>query len=848
MSTLPSGPFPPQVPLFKATQYFANVLDLADLIAALIYEQLPSQSFKPRSGQTFGSLTQMTELSIAKSWKLQYKSVTAPDTKLSLFWQTVYDAINSQLNDWGKASFALDRLFFDFFVPAIDEANDDPSFHVFLQLQLDMTEDYVFEGDKSELRQFLTYDQFIIILNLIYHFRTTLSQVLNFRIPNLSFQYPFDDKSSGWELDVDAVIVLQLPSTSEKFLTWSINEKGFGLSLHLDSISLDDASGLAVVNKGDDNHGETRFPFGGSLGDVTLMGVVITLRINGELAKEDKDPAAPYHRLRQAYFTERDHDNLVDIELKAASVTVGLNNTVLTALATVLGVKEVTRQLLEDLILNGLESLDDFGDTGKTINDSLLTPLLPGASALSKHDLFEPFLDKHSAFTYDALFIQGAGRGIYILNNAPEAPPIDEGGGGIHYPPTDGLPDPPIYDHADPLPSSIGNGRSPFDDLILAEPRRSSLKARLDTMTGLPPEQEAAARLWLDGFAPKSMAWLQERNVDTKAGTVFGKPASPKTIASLGRLMSGNGSRQHSFVFSSAATVRPAPGTMLALAASPLKLEDLPDPQPSPAPPGVQYAKDSTLASSKGSKVDPFWAGISINAVALQQIYVALHDSDALVQSGNIGGKGSELPFQIEPLASPSWFIDLDGSKDRRPIANITGLVIRVGDPVQSTYLLEITCPMEVVMRDRNCLPDDTLSTIAQNRGCLEKMTAGKFTDKAYLDLLYRYFYFLQFVSAEAAVTKATLTHGTPITSPDKGDPSKKPGPPDPTGGLPDLPPVTLPSDTALLTDAIRSTLSQVLPIPVAFDPYHDQSATLEDYEAKGGWLNIYETYQGFPQ
>ena len=33
MSTLPPGqlnPFPPQVPLFKSTQYFANVLELAD--------------------------------------------------------------------------------------------------------------------------------------------------------------------------------------------------------------------------------------------------------------------------------------------------------------------------------------------------------------------------------------------------------------------------------------------------------------------------------------------------------------------------------------------------------------------------------------------------------------------------------------------------------------------------------------------------------------------------------------------------------------------------------------------------------------------------------------------------
>jgi hypothetical protein len=153
---------------------------------------------------------------------------------------------------------------------------------------------------------------------------------------------------------------------------------------------------------------------------------------------------------------------------------------------------------------------------------------------------------------------------------------------------------------------------------------------------------------------------------------------------------------------------------------------------------------------------------------------------------------------------------------------------------------------MQVVKPDPGCLPDDALSTIAFNRGCIEGLTEGKSTDQSYLDLLYRYFYCLQFVSGEAVVTKSTLTHGNPIHQPPpQDDPGGPEGAPDPTGNLPN-PTLPVIDDSTLLTEAVRSTLAQVFPIPVVFDPYYAQAPKLQSFEANGGWLNVYETYKGF--
>jgi hypothetical protein len=861
----PIGDFPAQMSLFKSTQYFANVLELADIIVALIYEQLPAQSFKLRTGQYVQSLTGLSELSIATTWSEQYV-IANPGVKLSLFWQTLYDYIQARTHNEVETAGALQVIenYLDNPPPkpgsspppgwrpgVLQDAEGDTNYPVFYQLQLRLAEDYISDDPNntkdSNLRDYLSFDELIQVLNFLHSFSETLSDILNFQIPKLSFSHPL---GLGWDVDIDAIIDIQLPSKPEEFLTWAVHDRGASLYLHFDSITLDDATGLAVV------HDVSRHPFGGSVGDLTFSGVVIELNINGELADEDKEPVAPYHSLRQAYFTQRDHQNIVDIRLRADAVKLGLNHTVLTALFSVVGWVvdtatkfDISKQALEDSINDGFESLRDFGDIGNQIDKALFTPVLLGATALKTHDLYKPFVNKHNALSYSNLHIEGSGRGIHILNKF-EAPDLgSDDGGGIHLPPTDGVPDPPIYDRADPLPASAATVSSPFDFLIPTAAGRASMKAQLDTMSNLPPDQESAARLWLDGFSPKSMCWLQNRNIDRKTGTVYGKPASAKAIASLDRLTATSTTHPNAFVFFNGETVRPAAGSMLALAGAPFKV-NLPDPTPTPVPPPIRYAQESTLAASKGSVIDPFWAGISTNAVAMQRICDILNEANIFVESGTVKDLGSDLPYQVEPKAIPSLQIDLTGEKDHRPIAKITHLVVRLGDPVQATYLLELSCPMQVIKPDPGCLPDDALSTIAFNRSCIEGLTEGKFTDQSYLDLLYRYFYCLQFVSGEAVVTKSTLTHGSPIHQPPPpDDPGHKPGGPE---GVPDpagnLPSPTLPviDDSALLTEAVRSTLAQVFAIPVVFDPYYAQAPELQSFEAKGGWLNVYETYKGF--
>jgi hypothetical protein len=292
----------------------------------------------------------------------------------------------------------------------VQDANGDTTFSVFLQLQLNILGDYLPEN--SALRPLLTFDDLLSILNFLYSFRTTLAEVLFYKIPKLTFEFPLDDKPTGWKLDVDAAIEIQLPATSDKFLTWLVQDKGFSLYLHFDSIAVADPNGLALITE-NNKQNKSRFVFGADQG-VVFKGVKIALNMSGELAKADKQPMAPYHQLRQAYFTERDHDNLVDIDLSIDSVSMNLSDPVLSAVFSVLdwAYTAVAKQTLEDAIRDGFEGMHDFGDIAKTINDAVFTPLLSGATALEKHDLFKPFARDHSTFSYDRLYIGSSGRGF----------------------------------------------------------------------------------------------------------------------------------------------------------------------------------------------------------------------------------------------------------------------------------------------------------------------------------------------------------------------------------------------------------------------------------------------------
>jgi len=129
------------MPLFRSTQYFAKVLELAGIIVALVYEQLPSQSFKLRSGQYIKSLTGLSELSIATAWDKQYVIATT-DAKLSLFWQTLYDYIQARTHDELKTAGAL-ALIHTYLDKVVQDAKGDTTYPVFHQLQLRLAEDYL---------------------------------------------------------------------------------------------------------------------------------------------------------------------------------------------------------------------------------------------------------------------------------------------------------------------------------------------------------------------------------------------------------------------------------------------------------------------------------------------------------------------------------------------------------------------------------------------------------------------------------------------------------------------------------------------------------------------------------
>ena len=284
---------------------------------------------------------------------------------------------------------------------------------------------------------------------------------------------------------------------------------------------------------------------------------------------------------------------------------------------------------------------------------------------------------------------------------------------------------------------------------------------------------------------------------------------------------------------------------MLALAAAPFKDKAQQDrvllPKPVSVLP-VQFALESTLAKSKGSAIDPFWAGLSMNAVAIKQVTDMLRDSQAVSQAGTISDKGADLPYSVTSIDTTGISMDLTGSKDRRPVATLSEVIVRLGpDTAQATYDVKFTVPLEVIRQELGCLPDDALSTVAFHRSCIEEMTEGKIPDPAYLDLLYRHFYCLQFVTQDVLLVSSTLTHGSPI------HPPTQPGKPD--GPLGPLQPPTIDlGDSLLITQAIRSTLGKILPVPILFDTYYAQSTTLKNFEAKDGWLNVYETYEGLPQ
>lgn len=485
---LPEGP--PQVALFKGTQYVGNLLALADTITELIYELLPSTTFKLRSGQSVGETFELSELSLVTLWSDQFRPGNpheAPDP--SLFWTTLFDFVQVQTGDESEALEVLSLIKLQLLL-TMAEADGNTAYPVLFELHRKVVMALLGRGEVS-------LNDVVMIGNFLYEFRTAFATVVAYSFPELTFtELLANQHDDGWSLDVEAVVEVHLPSTPADFLTWSLTGTGIELFLHFDRIVLDDDTGLALINRNKDDGGGLRFPFGGSLGDLTLTDVVINVSVRGELGKATGLPIGAYHSYRQAFFTQRDTkacepvESLADLSLSVGSVDLDLDSTALTTVAMLLLITEddVVADL-EEAIENGLESRDDFGSVGATIADAL-APFLPDAAVLQTHDFYKPFTNEHQTFTYDHLVIEGEGQGIHLLNHAPEPDDTDPWDGGP------GPPDRPsdidsfpfhgpnqlpadVLIHAVRATSPDGNqlpvgagGFSPFGDLVLAADQR----------------------------------------------------------------------------------------------------------------------------------------------------------------------------------------------------------------------------------------------------------------------------------------------------------------------------------------------------------------------------------------
>lgn len=855
---------PPQVPLFKGTQYVGNLLALADTVTELIYELLPSTSFTLRSGRSVGETFDLSELSMATKWKDEYivsNPHESPDP--SLFWTTLYDFVRVRAGD---DTLAVLLLINQQLTSAVDEADGNANYPVLFRFHLKVVDALL---DREEL----SFPDVLQVSTFLYRFRTAFAAVVDYAVPELTFTEPLPGQGAdGWSLDVDAVVQVHLPARAADFLTWTLTGTGIEIYLHFDRIVLDDETGLALVNPHRNNDGQTRFPFGGSVGDLTLHDVVVNISVRGELGRATALPIGPYHRYRPAYFTQRSTDpcepveNLIGLSLSVGSVDLNLKGTALTTLVRLLLIAEGdAEEEIAGAIENGLDGLDDFGRVGDAVAGAFV-PFLPDVAVLHTHDIYRPFTTEHQVLTYDHLQIEGDGRGIHILNRAPEPSDPDSPAPGGPPPPDS----PPDFDQlpvrgsntlpvdvlvhtvratpgaGDALPPGAG-GHSPAADLVLAPDQRARYLAGLEAASGLTPEQDAAVRLWLDGVPPRAIAWIRDTDVNRRTRRVAGRRVSAETIASLDRLVAGAARRPAAFLFASSPQWPSTNATLTSLLA-PLERISRHGTARRPAARTLsrplQFELKSPLARRKGSAVDPLWVGLSVNVVAVTDAIEVLVASDTLGQSGSIEYGGEEIPFRVDLEAGrPTVRVDLSGQRDSRPVVSIAGLTVHLDEERQpATYTLECQAPMEAVKPDPGCLPDDAIGAFVFNRSCVGSVTdGGRITDAAYLDqLVYRYFVHLRFLSANASVTSLTLTAGQHVGGRVAARTANPEPVPDP--GVDDHD-VHVTVQELILRQVVQAVLAKAYTAPVVFDPYYARSPVIQSFDAEDGWLNVYERH-----
>lgn len=256
----------------------------------------------------------------------------------------------------------------------------------------------------------------------------------------------------------------------------------------------------------------------------------------------------------------------------------------------------------------------------------------------------------------------------------------------------------------------------------------------------------------------------------------------------------------------------------------------------------MQYELESPLARRKGSSLDPLWVGLSVNVIAVTDALEVLAASDTLGQSGTVEYGGEELPFRVDLEAGqPTVRVDLSGLNDSRPVVSIDGLIVHFDEERRpATYTVGFQAPMEAFKPAPGCLPDYAIDAVVYNGSCMVGITGGgQITDAAYLDqLIYRYFVHLRFLSTHASVTSLTLTAGEHVGTTAR---TTNQGPVQ--GPEVDDDDVHVTVQDRILSRTVRSILAAAFTAPVVFDPYYARSPVIQSFDAKDGWLNVYERH-----
>ena len=377
-------------------------------------------------------------------------------------------------------------------------------------------------------------------------------------------------------------------------------------------------------------------------------------------------------------------------------------------------------------------------------------------------------------------------------------------------------------------PSSCGHFQPrTTEQPTLPAAQRAEYLARLEGNQKRSPVEDAAARLFVDGLDIRTITWMQEGQINRAKGTVAGKPVSAGTLASLESLMAARPAGASALLFATGGKV-PTKALMLATILGTIAV-----PQPSPIDPDADpgklppvkplpcsYQDESTLAASKGSAIDPTWIGLSVNCVAIQQAVDVLIESNVLLRKGSFDLESTTFKYVIEADGGRlTLSFDLPGKNDTRPLFTVPNLLVTITSHQKSAkYHVSVQIPMEPVKYDPGCIPDDAVTAVTVSRNCLMDMTGGKFTDAQYLqELMYRYFVFLA-PKTDSVVVTATLLDG------ESGGPIDK-------------------SRDANLKQVAQEMWTNAFALPVMFDPYYALSPAIQGFEAKDGWLNVYETY-----